>query len=133
MIYHSDHKTNLKPLNLQFRQKTKNFYTKRLVRNWTMVSSWNLNYLTGYIWYGVNSHCVNSYCVGFSLLCLTNIIYSQVLTSNRDTMSVISKYCPKILGLVFHVKHWRNMPIKVPLWFKRVKTSTYRISSLGLI
>ena len=48
MTYHSDHKTNLKPSNLQFRQKTKNFNTKRLVRNWTMISSWNLNYLTGY-------------------------------------------------------------------------------------
>ena len=29
--------TNIKSLNLQFRQKTKNFYSERLVRNWTMV------------------------------------------------------------------------------------------------
>ena len=32
MAYYFDHKTNLKPLNLQFRQKTKNFNRKQLVR-----------------------------------------------------------------------------------------------------
>ena len=48
MTYHFDHKTNLKPFNLQFGQKTKNFTSKRLVKTWTMVFSWNLNYLTGY-------------------------------------------------------------------------------------
>ena len=36
MAYCFDHKTNLKPLNLQFRQKTKNFTSKRLVTTWTM-------------------------------------------------------------------------------------------------
>ena len=36
MAYCFDHKTNLKPLNPQFRQKTMNFTSKRLVRTWTM-------------------------------------------------------------------------------------------------
>ena len=32
LAYHFDHKTNLKPFNLQFRRKTKNLTSKRLVR-----------------------------------------------------------------------------------------------------
>ena len=46
MTYYSNHQTNLKPLNLQFRQKTKNFYTKRLIREW----KWSPVeiYVTGY-------------------------------------------------------------------------------------
>ena len=39
MAYHYDHLLNLKPLNVQFRQEIKIFYTKRLVRTWTMVLS----------------------------------------------------------------------------------------------
>ena len=36
MTYHSYYKTNLNPLNLQFRQKTKNFYTK----SWSPAEIW---------------------------------------------------------------------------------------------
>ena len=36
MTYHSYHKTNLNPLNLQFRQKTKNFYTE----SWSPAEIW---------------------------------------------------------------------------------------------
>ena len=49
MVHGFDHLPNLKPLNLQLRQKTKNFYTKRLVRTLTMVFSWNLNYLSNLV------------------------------------------------------------------------------------
>ena len=61
MAYYSNPLTNLEPLNLPFKQKIKNFYSKRLVRKWTMISSWNLNYKTGYISHTVQQLTYNTY------------------------------------------------------------------------
>ena len=54
MAYNSNPLTNLKPPNLPFRQKIKNFYSKWLVRKWTMISSCNLNYVTAYSTYSLD-------------------------------------------------------------------------------
>ena len=43
MTYHSDHKTNLKPLNLQFRQKQRIF----ILNNWSEIEPWSPA-VTGY-------------------------------------------------------------------------------------
>ena len=37
MTYHSDHKTNLKPLNLQFREKTNIF----ILNDWSEIGPWS--------------------------------------------------------------------------------------------
>ena len=82
MAYYFDHLPNLKPFNLQFRQKIKIFYTKRLVRNWTMVSSWK----TGH------HHILADYLTLFQSAYALNISLSSPNMLTFQCISIISYF-----------------------------------------
>ena len=121
MAYYSNPLSNLKPLNLPFGQKIKNFYSKWLVRKWTMISSWNLNISHRLFFIGL----LDNYCLIFhnfpTFLCLQRWTFRIKMSKNFMiglVMLTILLFCTKELNWALELLKLTYLIINHPMFLR---------------